>query len=137
VRHAFVSLWGRAERYDQARGSVRSWLLSAVRERANNSRRGRQAGDGRDGCHPRIDRWALAPRSSGSEPDLRETARRALAGLPTDERQVIELAYFDGLTHRQIAQRLALPDNTVKHRMRLGLQRLGTVVEPERRPGGR
>ena len=59
--------------------------------------------------------------------------RQAVEVLPPEQRQVIELAYFDGLTHRQIAQLLELPAGTVKARMRVGLQRLRAALEPPMR----
>jgi RNA polymerase sigma-70 factor (ECF subfamily) len=61
--------------------------------------------------------------------------RQALDDLPNEQRQVIELAYFAGLTHVEIAQRLELPAGTVKSRMRLGMQKLRVALEPpNRRP---
>src|SRR5919205_4274188 len=62
-----------------------------------------------------------------------ETARRAMADLPPEQQQVIELAYFDGLSHSEIAEKVAAPIGTVKGRIRLGLDRLRTAmgVQPD------
>ena len=127
VQEAFMSLWRSGARYDRARGSVRSWVLSVVHHRAIDSFRRdvtRTSRDVRDDAlaerMPSADRTEL-------EVERREEARQvqtALRELPTDQRQVIELAYFGGFSHSQIAEMLDLPPGTVKGRMRLGLTKL-------------
>jgi RNA polymerase sigma-70 factor (ECF subfamily) len=127
VQEAFLSLWRARHRYDPARGSVRAWVASAVRSRALDAVRLEQAKAGRD-----VRDEVAAERVAGTERteseverrDERREIRRALDSLPSDQRQVIELAYFGGLTHSEIARRLALPPGTVKGRMRLGLGRM-------------
>jgi RNA polymerase sigma-70 factor, ECF subfamily len=127
VQEAFLSLWRSGARYDRTRGSVRSWVLSAVHNRAIDAFRRETVKDGRnvgdDGLAERLE----ADFRTDTEVERRDDARRvrsALEGLPPDQRQVIELAYFGGFTHTQIAEMLTLPSGTVKGRMRLGLAKL-------------
>jgi RNA polymerase sigma-70 factor (ECF subfamily) len=127
VQEAFVSLWRSGARYDRARGSVRSWVLSAVHNRAIDAFRRESLRGARD-----VRDDAIAERVESDERVEREVERRddarevrsALVGLPDDQRQVIELAYFGGFTHTEIADMLELPAGTVKGRMRLGLAKL-------------
>jgi RNA polymerase sigma-70 factor (ECF subfamily) len=127
VQEAFVSVWRSGGRYQRSRGSVRTWLLSVVHNRAIDAFR-REAVSER--AMVRDD--AAGERVASSERTEEEVARRedarevrgALEELPHDQRQVIELAYFGGFTHAQIAEMLSLPPGTVKGRMRLGLAKL-------------
>jgi RNA polymerase sigma-70 factor (ECF subfamily) len=127
VQEAFVSLWRSGGRYDRARGSVRSWVLSAVHNRAIDAFRReslRGARDVRDdGIAERIESEERVEREAERRDDAREV-RSALVGLPDDQRQVIELAYFGGFTHSELAEMLDIPPGTVKGRMRLGLGKL-------------
>ena len=132
VQEAFLSLWRCALRYDRARGSVRSFLLRIVHNRAIDTLR-RSRPDQRcvsdDGIAERLPALEL----TDAEVERRDEARRireALEYIPAAQRQVIELAYFDALTHTQIAQLLGLPAGTVKGRMRLGLAKLRTLLAP-------
>jgi len=127
VQDAFLSLWRSGARYDRARGSVRSWVLGAVHNRAVDAfrREGvKQSRDIRDdGAAERLPAREL----TDAEAIRREESQRvhtALEELPPDQRHVIELAYFGGFTHTQIAEMLELPPGTVKGRMRLGLSKL-------------
>jgi RNA polymerase sigma-70 factor (ECF subfamily) len=127
VQDAFLALWRGRDRYDAARGQVRSWLLGIVHNSAIDRLR-------RSGVHERrrasaegIEDRLEAPDRTEEEVALREDAARvraALGGLPAEQRLVIELAYFDGLTHTQIAGKLDQPVGTIKGRMRLGLLKL-------------
>jgi RNA polymerase sigma-70 factor (ECF subfamily) len=127
VQEAFVSLWRSGARYDRARGSVRSWVLSAVHNRAIDAFRSeslRGARDVRDdGIAERLESEERVEREVERRDDAREV-RTALVGLPDDQRKVIELAYFGGFSHTEIADMLELPAGTVKGRMRLGLAKL-------------
>ena len=124
VQEAFLSLWRSGARYDRARGSVRSWVLGAVHNRAIDVFR-REVGQGR----ARRTDEGLAERLPGArayraEVERRDEARqrpRRARELPAEQRHVIELAYFGGFSHSQIAEMLELPAGTVKGRMRLGL----------------
>jgi RNA polymerase sigma-70 factor (ECF subfamily) len=123
VQEAFLSLWRSRARYDPARGSVRSWVLRVVHNRAIDALRRAPA--------PAAELTAEhePPGSDDTEAivvdrDSARTVRQALHALPADQRQAIELAFFGGLTHGEIAARLALPAGTVKGRIRLGMQKL-------------
>jgi RNA polymerase sigma-70 factor (ECF subfamily) len=127
VQEAFLSLWRSGARYDRQRGSVRSWVLSVVHNRAIDHFRRESIRTGQDvNAEGIVDRMP-APEDTVGEVQSREDAaevRTALDGLPADQRQVIELAYFSGFTHSEIASMLQLPAGTVKGRMRLGLTKL-------------
>jgi RNA polymerase sigma-70 factor (ECF subfamily) len=136
VQEAFLSLWRTSARYDRSRGSVRTWILGVVRNRAIDALRrgviryGRDVGD--DGIGERLE----ASERTDVEVARREEAREvrgALGDLPAEQRQVIELAYFGGFTHTQIAEMLDLPPGTVKGRMRLGLTKMRMALGD---PGG-
>jgi RNA polymerase sigma-70 factor, ECF subfamily len=131
VQDAFLSLWRSSRGYDPRRGSVRSWVLSAVHNRAIDAFRRQSSRTGRDVADDGIAERMPAPDSTDAEVERRDDARRvrtALDELPSDQRQVIELAYFGGFTHSQIAEMLDLPAGTVKGRMRLGLTKMRYVL---------
>jgi RNA polymerase sigma-70 factor, ECF subfamily len=136
VQEAFLSLWRSGSGYDRARGSVRSWVLSAVHNRAVDALRRTGAKAGRDVSDEGIAERLPGRDSTEAEVERREDTRRvrsALDELPADQRQVIELAYFGGLSHSQIAEMLDLPPGTVKGRMRLGLTKMRSALgEAER-----
>jgi RNA polymerase sigma-70 factor, ECF subfamily len=127
VQEAFLSLWRSGARYDRMRGSVRSWVLGVVHNRAIDAFRRGVAKDSKDVFDETMAERMPSPELIESEVERREDARlvrTALADLPADQRQVIELAYFGGFSHTQIAEQLSLPAGTVKGRMRLGLTKL-------------
>ena len=134
VQEAFLSLWRSGARYDRVRGSVRSWILSTVHNRAVDVIRRDVVKAGRDlGDQQRAERVPSGERIE-QEVERRDDAHRvraALRELPTDQRQVIELAYFGGFTHTQIAEILELPAGTVTGRMRLGLSKLRLSLSSE------
>jgi RNA polymerase sigma-70 factor, ECF subfamily len=127
VQEAFLSLWRSGASYDRTRGSVRSWVLAVVHHRAIDALRRGLVRDSRDVGEERIAERLAAPDSTEAEVvrrDEAQTVRVALAVLPAEQRAVIELAYFGGFTHVQIAEMLELPIGTVKGRMRLGLTKM-------------
>ncbi|MFZ1994639.1 MAG: sigma-70 family RNA polymerase sigma factor [Solirubrobacteraceae bacterium] len=127
VQEAFLSLWRSGARYDRQRGSVRSWVLGVVHNRAIDLFRRESVRTGQDvNADGIVDRMP-APEDTAREVHSREDAgevRNALNDLPAEQRKVIELAYFGGFTHTEIAAMLQLPAGTVKGRMRLGLTKL-------------
>jgi RNA polymerase sigma-70 factor, ECF subfamily len=131
VQEAFLSLWRSGARYDRARGSVRSWVLGVVRNRAIDLFRRETVRTGQD-----VNAEGVVERIPGGEDVAQDAEKRenahevrvAMGGLPPDQRQVIELAYFGGFTHTQIAEMLQLPPGTVKGRMRLGLTKLRVAL---------
>jgi RNA polymerase sigma-70 factor (ECF subfamily) len=134
VQEAFISIWRSGARYDAARGSVRSWMLGIVRNRGIDFLRSKA------GRAPKLDfdddsvlEHRPAKELTETEALRRETAREmrgALGELPGDQSKVIELAYFGGFSHSEIAAMLGVPLGTVKGRMRLGLEKIrGQLAE--------
>jgi RNA polymerase sigma-70 factor (ECF subfamily) len=133
VQEAFLSIWRTSAAYDPARGSVRTWILTVVHNRAIDAVR-RASVPGRA--------LAADPDSGGEaeadertdvlveQRESRRIVREALHALPDDQRQVVELAYFGGFTHSEIAEILRLPLGTVKGRMRLALEKMRVHLEP-------
>jgi RNA polymerase sigma-70 factor (ECF subfamily) len=131
VQEAFISLWRGGTRYDRARGSVRSWVLSTTRNRAIDALRRELATTSRDVSDERFAERLPSSLQTATEAERRDDVRRvrsALGELPSDQRRVIELAFFGGFTHTQIASMLGLPAGTVKGRMRLGLSKLRLLL---------
>ena len=132
AQDAFLALWRNGQRYEPSRGSVRNWILGIVHNRAIDSLRravrhdSRRAGD--EGLAERL----VARERTDEEAGRREeagTMRTLLDDLPPEQRRVIELAYFAGFTHTEIADMLTIPVGTVKGRMRLGLEKLRLRME--------
>lgn len=130
VQEAFVAIWRNASSFDQARGSLRVWLLSIVRNRAIDRLRGAAK------LRPPSNPEAVRQESEGADTvetvvlDLaRQQLREAFSCLPEAQRQTIELAYFGGLTHAEIARQMRVPLGTVKGRMRIGLEKLRSFLE--------
>ncbi len=131
VQESFLSLWRSGARYDRSRGSVRSWVLSVVHNRAIDAFRRETVRTGRDVRDEGVAERIAASERTEAEVERRDDARHvrtALGELPADQRQVIELAYFGGFTHSQIAEMLKLPAGTVKGRMRLGLTKMRVTL---------
>jgi RNA polymerase sigma-70 factor (ECF subfamily) len=138
VQEAFLSIWRRAGTFDSARGSARGWLTSIVHHAAVDRRRGRFRHQ-QDEVDIEDHAWRLADDDVWEDVSRRldrELVRRALAQIPTEQRETLELAYFGGLTQAEIAAQTGEPLGTVKSRARLGLRRLegllrgsGTVDE--------
>lgn len=127
VQEAFMSLWRSTARYDRTRGSLRSWVLRVVHNRAVDTFRRELSSARRDVSDDGIADALPARERTEDEVERRSDAllvRTALDGLPPDQRQVIELAYFGGYSQSQIAEALGLPPGTVKGRMRLALRKL-------------
>jgi RNA polymerase sigma-70 factor, ECF subfamily len=127
VQEAFLSVWRSAVRYQPERGNLRSWLLSVVHNRAIDWLRRSVVQDrGRVGAEG-IEERKAAPELTDAEAFRREeaqTVRAAMERLPADQLRVVELAYFGGFTHSQIAEMLGMPLGTVKGRMRLALDKM-------------
>ena len=125
VQEVFLKLWSAPERFDPARGSLRSFLLAQAHGRAvdmlrsNSSRRRREERDAslsaESGYDIEREVWDLA---------VAEHLQDVVKTLPVDERKAIELAYFGGHTYREVAVMLGQPEGTVKSRIRSGLKRM-------------
>jgi len=127
VQEAFLSLWRSGARYDRRRGSVRTWVLGVVHNRAIDAFRRGVIRESRNVTDEGLAEKLPARERTDTEVARRDEASRvrsALGELPPEQRQVIELAYFGGFTHTEISDMLALPAGTVKGRMRLGLTKM-------------
>jgi RNA polymerase sigma-70 factor, ECF subfamily len=127
VQEAFLSLWRSGARYDRARGSVRTWVLGIVHNRSIDALRRALVHSRRRASDEGIEERFAAPDRTDVEVARRDEAREvreALVTLPPEQARVIELAYFGGFTHTEIASMLDTPVGTVKGRMRLGLRKM-------------
>ncbi|MGI8846253.1 MAG: RNA polymerase sigma factor [Thermoleophilaceae bacterium] len=134
-QEAFVSIWRSRLRYQPDRGSVRTWVLGIVHHRAIDALRRNTVHDKRRASAEGIEERFEAPEHTDVEVARRDEARivrAAIDELPDEQCRVIELAYFGGFSHSQIADQLKMPIGTVKGRMRLGLDKLrrSLVREP-------
>jgi RNA polymerase sigma-70 factor, ECF subfamily len=127
VQEAFLSLWRSGARYDRARGSVRTWVLGIVHNRAIDALRRSLVHDRRRASDEGIEERFEARERTDVEAARNDEARElhaALRTLPAEQSRVIELAYFGGFSHSEIAEMLETPIGTVKGRMRLGLEKM-------------
>jgi len=129
VQDAFLAAWRTAAAFDPARGSASTWLLTLVHRRAVDlvRREERRRADV-------LDESASVASSESTEEAAEVRAQRravqaALAGLPPDQRQALELAYYGGLSQSQLAERLGIPLGTVKSRMFAALASLRGLLE--------
>jgi RNA polymerase sigma-70 factor, ECF subfamily len=129
TQEVFLRLWNQPDRFDAARGSLRSFLLAQAHGRAvdavrsSSSRRAREARDALRTAESPYDMqrevWDLA---------VADKVSSAMGELPEEERRAIELAYFNGHTYREVAQLLDQPEGTVKSRIRNGMRRMRAVL---------
>ena len=130
----YLQVWRTASRYDPQRGTVTSWLVVLVRSRALDFLRSRKAR--RADLEENVDDVPNL-RDSRPTPELDSVAagrsrivQKAMADLAADQRDAIELAYFSGLSHSEIAEQTGLPLGTVKTRIRLGMIHLRRLLGP-------
>src|SRR6202521_1537426 len=132
IQEAFLNIWNHAGSFDVRRGSLRTWLLTSVRNRSVDYLRGRGAHERQElelqpaqaEAGPRSDPWREVSLSLE-----RSAVREAMSSLPAEQRQAIELAYFGGYSHREIAEVTRVPLSTVKGRMRLALEKLSSYLQ--------
>jgi RNA polymerase sigma-70 factor (ECF subfamily) len=132
VQEALVQVWNQAERYDPGRSSVSTWLILITRSRALDRLRGRQA---RERTNEAALAEPAADTSSRAEEHVlhrerRARVRAALAELPEEQRRVLELAFYEGLSQSEIATRTGTPLGTVKTRALLGMKKLRQALRP-------
>jgi RNA polymerase sigma-70 factor, ECF subfamily len=130
LQEVFVQVWRQAQGYSAERGSPEAWIINIARSRAIDKIRSIRR---MEKSFVLTDDPARAEssenvESSAAESETRLMMNSVLANLPQTQRKVLELAYFDGLTQTEIAERLAEPLGTVKTRMRSGIQRLREIV---------
>lgn len=127
LHDVFLEAWRAAKTFDPKRGRVRTWLAIRMRSRAldlqKSARVSRNAGDA--GLETLIDDGASVDRQGDHS-----RVRAALAELGTDQRRVLELAYFEGLSCTEIAEKISIPVGTVKSRLAAGLDRLRGALGP-------
>jgi RNA polymerase sigma-70 factor, ECF subfamily len=135
LHDVFIEVWHRAGDYDESRGSVRAWLLMRMRSRALDRRKSAVMSKRADLPAPDAVADTVGDPHGGEDPALgpdRQAVRRALAQLPDEQRQVLELGYFEGLSSSEIAERVRAPIGTVKSRVAAALSKLRAAVEVAR-----
>jgi len=131
VQDVFVELWSRPDRYDPAAGSLRTYLMMLARHRAVDVMRSELRRVARQERHYRLTP-ADPPGTVSDEVMAAETAsvvRAAVQRLPDGQRRVVELAYFEGLTCREVANAIGIPEGTAKSRLRLAMAKLESVLD--------
>ncbi|AKQ66341.1 RNA polymerase sigma-70 factor, ECF subfamily [Myxococcus hansupus] len=133
MQEAFLEVWRRAREFDPARGGLEAWVTTIARTRAID--RVRSLGtmarvvEGVSHQGPPVSATPTAPDEAAGQGESRVRVLAALAQLPPEQREVVELAYFEGLSQREIAERTGDPLGTVKTRARLALEKLGGLLE--------
>jgi RNA polymerase sigma-70 factor (ECF subfamily) len=131
VQDVFVELWCHPDRYDPAAGSLRTYLMVLARHRAVDVMRSELRRVARQERHYRLTP-ADPPGTASDEVMAAETAsavRAAVQLLPDGQRRVVELAYFEGLTCREVANAMGIPEGTAKSRLRLAMAKLESVLD--------
>jgi RNA polymerase sigma-70 factor (ECF subfamily) len=135
VQDGFVQIWEKSPAFDPLLGSAFHWALSIVRHRAIDRLRARQRrvrlAEQLQQTGPADPASPVAPDVEALRADTSANVRAALNGLPTDQRQAIEMAFFDGLTHPEIAEALGEPLGTIKARIRRGLLKLRESMQKD------
>ena len=137
VQEAFLAVWRRGATYQASRGSLRAWLCTIVRNRAIDRLRGERGRPHVDAPTAIVER-ETAPSDPWAAVEAELTGhevRRALAGLPVEQRQTIELAYFGGYSQSEIAATMEVPLGTVKGRVRMAMEKLRVALaDPKESP---
>ena len=134
VQEAFMAVWRNPGAYEEQRGSVKTWLMGMVHHRAvdavrrEESQRRRAETEASMTAAETIDHAEDIVDQLGA-PQEEAAVRSALGGLPQEQRAVLQMMYFDGLSQSQIAEKNGLPLGTVKSRTLLGMRRLRTALE--------
>ena len=135
LQEVFLRAWRRCSRFSDARGSLIRWLLSithnmAIDELRKQQRRPRKAESAEpDALLGTLQDTAMPVETQAILADRQQMVRAALAKLPENQRLVLEMGYFNGLTQREISEKLNVPLGTIKTRMRLGLRKLQDSVD--------
>jgi RNA polymerase sigma-70 factor (ECF subfamily) len=137
LQEIFIQVWEEACRYSPKAGKPLGWMVTIARRRAIDRLRRRQAySRARERYEERVAHDAQTPRRDGAETfvlnDLRQFLKKSIRALPQFQREAVELAFFKGLSHREIAAVTRAPLGTVKTRLELGLQKLTHALKPLR-----
>lgn len=136
LQEVYTEVWRKSVRYDERRGSPMAWLLTLTRSRGIDRIRAR--GSRGHGLTESIEDAPIAD-TQGHEPtpfdrqadaEVRVFVMKALVELPAAQRQALELSYYEGLSHSEIADRLKEPLGTIKTRIKLGMSKLKTALQP-------
>lgn len=134
LQETFLEIWRRARDFDPARGNLDSWVATIARTRAIDRLRSVASGSrllqGASGEPPPVSATPTDPRDLAEAGQQRGRVERAMQGLPPEQRSVVELAYFEGLSQSEIAERTGTPLGTVKTRARLALAKLAQLLGP-------
>lgn len=134
LQEVYLEVWRKGVRYDPARGTPIAWLVTLTRSRGIDRLRSRASkGHGRTDSMERTGATALPDENAGpfeaaADLELRRVVTKALSELPEAQQQALELAYYEGLSHSEIAERLNQPVGTIKTRIKLGMSKLKTVL---------
>ena len=131
VQDVFVELWSHPDRYQPSLAPLHHYLTLCARHRAVDLLRSEQRRSGREGRHARLvpEQRPAPPAEQVAEAETRSAVRHAVDVLPPAQREVVQLAYFDGLSYREVARVLQIPEGTAKSRLRLALARLESVLD--------
>jgi RNA polymerase sigma-70 factor (ECF subfamily) len=137
LQEIFLQVWEEAGRYSPKAGKPLGWMVTIARRRAIDRLRRRQAYcRARDRYEKRVMQDSQTPRRDAAETfilnDLRHFLKKSIRALPQFQREAVELAFFKGLSHREIAAATRAPLGTVKTRLELGLQKLTHALKPLR-----
>ena len=134
LQECFVEIWHKADRYDPSRASVSTWLILIARSRAIDHVRHRTSQERTAETAYRLDpRDRVAPQGADGvlDSERRQRVRMILERLPAKQREVLELAFYDGLSHTEIAYRTGIPLGTVKTRLLLAMKKLRRALRSE------
>lgn len=129
----YTQVWRQAGHYNRERGTPLAWLTTIARTRAlDRLRSGRQEMQRKESLEvvSEVRSFAADPEEAAASNEHQRLVRRALAKLTVEQRQILELAYFSGLSHSEIAAHLGQPLGTVKTRARLGMLKLKEMLAP-------
>jgi RNA polymerase sigma-70 factor (ECF subfamily) len=127
VQETFVEVWRRAGEYDVRRGSPIAWIATIARTRAIDRLRARGARERTVALADPPPNFQPSPGDAAEASELQGRVKSALSALPPEQRRVLELAYFEGLSHSEIAQETGDALGTVKTRVRLGMEKLAAA----------
>jgi len=138
VMETFAQVWREATRFETDRGSVPAWLtmmarsraLDQVRSRDRRERLAASAGREDDSRAPAMGAWGKDPTREAEQNERQKKVAEAMASLSPVQREAIELAYYEGLSQSEIAERLQEPLGTIKTRVRLGMLKLRDALRP-------